>query len=164
LRVNNDSQPYEYAPLFCGPPCMEDQESVLGDPSSRFIAVDYGLEPPSQTRGQIHRRNELFFPRLELPMRQSHRNELKRRGSCILDLPYNVPTARRVATHGNLSDSERRSCEALRSNLPVLLKPPFGPELLLRKLQNPVVDHSVQGEFAVNETGANVFLEHLLKP
>ena len=41
-----------------------------------------------------------------------------------------------------------------------LLELAFASQFLLRLFQNSLVDHAIEGEFFIDDTGADVFIEH----
>ena len=43
-----------------------------------------------------------------------------------------------------------------------MLQLTFGAQLLLGDFENPVVDHTIDGEVFFDQTGADIFIEHLL--
>lgn len=88
---------------------MKDHEGVFSDRSRRLQTSHYNLELCAFTSGQPERRQELLFRRFELPMGQAHGRNFQTIASPVIDLPANLPTARRhIPGPGHLSQRNLR--------------------------------------------------------
>lgn len=79
-------------------------------------------------------------------------------------IPSDTPALPRSITFRRKlpQDNSRRRFATRQNPVHRLLDPAFGSELLLRGLENPIVNHSVQSKVPIHQAGADVFIKHLL--
>lgn len=98
-------------------------------------------------------------------MRQSHGLDLQWARPFVSQEPNNFPRAHRSGSFSGQLPQFNLGFSLIRLNVAhTLFEPAFKPKFLLRNLENAIINDAIDGELAVDDPGANVFIEHLLNP